>query len=153
MTLSIRPLTRDDAEIVTAMAREATQYLIDLGDKVTFSLTRERYLEDGFGADPAFAGFAAFDDDRPVGYLLYCMCYDADKAERFLWMIDLFVRGEARGLGVGRALMRRAQEQCRALGGKELFWAVYKPNQLAREFYDRLGGRVIDDLDWMAIDA
>jgi hypothetical protein len=44
MTLTIRPITRDDADIVTAMAREASQYLIDLGDKVTFQLTRERFL-------------------------------------------------------------------------------------------------------------
>jgi GNAT superfamily N-acetyltransferase len=153
MTLTIRPITRDDADIVTAMAREASQYLIDLGDKVTFSLTRERFLEDGFGANPAFAGFVATGGDGPVGYLLYCLCYDADKAERFLWVIDLFVRNDARGLGVGRALMSRAQEQCRALGGMELFWAVYKPNKAARDFYDRFGGRVIDDLDWMAIDA
>jgi GNAT superfamily N-acetyltransferase len=153
MTLTLRPITRDDADIVTAMAREATQYLVDLGDAVSFSLTRERFLADGFGADPAFAGFVAFDGATPVGYLLYCPGYDADKAHRVLWVIDLFVRAQARGLGAGQALMRRAQAQCRAAGGKELIWAVYRPNRLARDFYDRFGGHVIADLDWMAIDA
>ncbi len=153
MTLVLRPITRDDADIVTAMAQEATQYLVDLGDSVTFSLTRERFLADGFGAAPAFGGFVAFADETPVGYLLHCPGYDADKAQRLLWVIDLFVRAEARGLGAGQALMRRAQAHCRAIGGRELLWAVYRPNRLARDFYDRFGGHIIADLDWMAIDA
>ena len=153
MTLLVRPITRDDADATTRMAREATQYLVELGDKVTFCLTRERYLADGFGPNPAFNGFIAFSGEKPVGYLLYCMGYDADKAHRVLWVIDLFVRGDTRGLGVGKALMLRAQEQCRAVGGKELLWAIYKPNKSARDFYDRFGGHVLADLDWMAIDA
>jgi GNAT superfamily N-acetyltransferase len=152
-TPCIRSITRDDADIVTSLAREATQYLIDLGDSVTFNLTRARYLEDGFGASPAFAGFIAFTDERPAGYLLYCLGYDADAAHRVLWVIDLFVREDSRGNGVGKALMQRAQEQCRIMGGKKLLWSVYKPNKSARDFYDRLGGRVIDDLDWMAMDT
>lgn len=153
MTITIRPIARDDADAVSTMAREATQYLIELGDSVTFNLTRERYLEDGFGPDPAFAGFIAFNGESPVGYLLYCMGYDSDLARRVLWVVDLFVRDRTRGLGVGKALMTRAREQCRAAGGKDLLWAVYKPNKLAREFYDRLGGRITADLDWMWIEA
>lgn len=153
MTLTIRPITRDDADIVSSMAREATQYLIDLGDSVTFQLTRERFLEDGFGPNPAFAGFVAFNGENPVGYLLFCMGYDSDAARRVLWVVDLFVRESTRGLGAGKALMTRAREQCRAVGGKDLLWAVYKPNKLARDFYDRFGGQITADLNWMTIDA
>jgi GNAT superfamily N-acetyltransferase len=148
--LDVRPIIRTDADHIAGMAREAVQYLIDLGDSVTFNLTRERYLADGFGADPAFAGFIAFTNEWPVGYLLYCMSYDSDHAYRVLMVIDLFVRADSRGLGVGKALLERAREQCRALGGKKLLWAVYKPNKSARDFYDRFGGRVID---WMDVDA
>jgi GNAT superfamily N-acetyltransferase len=81
------------------------------------------------------------------------MGYDSDAARRVLWVVDLFVRESTRGLGAGKALMTRAREQCRAVGGKDLLWAVYKPNKLARDFYDRFGGQVTADLDWMWIEA
>jgi hypothetical protein len=32
-----------------------------------------------------------------------------------------------------------------------LLWSVYKPNTLARQFYDRLGGKEIAELDWMTL--
>jgi hypothetical protein len=35
----------------------------------------------------------------------------------------------------------------------EKFWSVYKPNALARAFYERLGARcAAADLVWMALD-
>ena len=32
-----------------------------------------------------------------------------------------------------------------------LLWSVFKPNTLARQFYDKLGGQEIAELDWMTL--
>jgi ribosomal protein S18 acetylase RimI-like enzyme len=68
-----------------------------------------------------------------------------------VFIIDLWVRPWTRRLGVGRKLMDAAAEAARKQKAGYLLWAVYKPNTIARAFYDGIGGKVIDDLDWMTL--
>ena len=87
-----------------------------------------------------------------LGYLLYHGGYELDDAARTLYLIDLYVREDARRLGVGRALIREAANVCRALGGTQLYWSVYKVNPAAFEFYETLGATYIDDQKFMVLD-
>jgi hypothetical protein len=48
--------------------------------------------------------------------------------------------------------MAAAAETARKGGARSLLWAVYKPNRLAFDFYQAIGGRLIGDLDWMYLD-
>ena len=63
--------------------------------------------------------------------------------------IDLYVQTDARGQGVGTALLHEATRICQTAGGKELFWAVYGPNKLAARFYEHLGAKYVHDLRFM----
>jgi ribosomal protein S18 acetylase RimI-like enzyme len=78
--------------------------------------------------------------------------YEVDDAASALYLIDLYVRKDARRLGVGRALFREAANVCRQLGGSQLYWSVYKINQPAFEFYEKLGASYIEDQKFMALD-
>jgi GNAT superfamily N-acetyltransferase len=151
MTVSIRPLTADDADAVTMMSQNFQHYLSDLGDPSPYRFNRARYLADGFGSDPAFGGHLALLDDQPVGYLLHCPTYDADLAIRQLMIIDFWVEPATRGHGIGRKLMQAAAEHARIHAARRLIWAVFKPNRLAYDFYYRLGAVLVDDLDWMTL--
>jgi ribosomal protein S18 acetylase RimI-like enzyme len=151
MTVTIRPIRREDAESVIGMQKEFGAYLISLGDHWDPKFTEQRFVEDGFGADPAFYGFIAEEAEKPLGYLLYTPTYDSDTARRGIFVIDLWVRPWTRRLGVGRKLMEAAAEAARHQGGDFLVWSVYKPNTLARQFYDKLGGQETADLDWMTL--
>ena len=156
MTVTIRPIRREDAESVTGMAHEFGAYLMSLGDHWEPKFTPERFTEDAFGDDPAFEGFIAEESEKPqgdvpLGYLLYTPTYDSDTATRGLFIIDLWVRPWTRRLGVGRKLMGAAAERAKERKGAFLFWSVYKPNTLARRFYDGIGGKAIADLDWMSL--
>src|SRR5262245_15997404 len=87
MTVTIRPIRREDAEAVVGMQKEFGAYLISLGDHWDPKFTEQRYLEDGFGANPAFHGFIAEEAEKPqgdvpLGYLLYTPTYDSDTAQR-----------------------------------------------------------------------
>jgi len=151
-TLTIRPLTEADADAVAAMSRQFNLYLKDLGDSDPYRFSRERYLADGFGADPAFGGLLALVGDAPAGYLLHCPSYDVDLAQRQLMVIDLWVDPTIRGHGIGRKLMQAAADHASSIKASRLIWAVLRGNQLAADFYRGLGAADIDTLDWMTLD-
>jgi ribosomal protein S18 acetylase RimI-like enzyme len=152
-TLRIRTITAADAEPVVRMWSDFARYLRELGDTDEQNFGVEAYLRDGFGPDPAFTGIIAERDSVAVGYLLYHFGYDSDQAMRVLYIVDLWVDPAARRGGVGRALMREAAARCRAKGGRALSWAVFTPNRLAVAFYEGLGARFYDALEFMHIAA
>jgi GNAT superfamily N-acetyltransferase len=151
----IRAITAADAGAVCTMSRTFNAYLRSLGDTDVYAFNEARYLADGFGADPAFGGFIAerpaAGGVEPLGYLLHCPSYNVDLALRELMIIDLWVEPVARGLGLGRHLMTAAADLARTRGAQRLIWAVLKQNQLAYDFYRRLGAETVEDLDWMAL--
>src|SRR5262245_27528972 len=59
MTVTIRLLTAADADSYIRMWSNFAGYLRNLGDADEQGMTREKFLRDGFGADPAFTGFIA----------------------------------------------------------------------------------------------
>lgn len=153
MTVAIRSLTAADADSYIRMWSNFADYLRNLGDSDEQGMTRDRFLRDGFGPDPAFAGLIAEVEGHAQGYLLYHFGYDVDRAIRILHVADLWVEPGARRQGVGRALMAAAAEQARAKGAQELVWAVFKPNRLAANFYERLGAEYFREIELMHITA
>jgi GNAT superfamily N-acetyltransferase len=80
-----------------------------------------------------------------IGYALYFFNYSTFLARPSLYLEDLFVRPESRGLGVGRRFMERlarvaAEEEC---GRFE--WCVLDWNTRAQKFYRSLGAELLDD--------
>jgi GNAT superfamily N-acetyltransferase len=153
MPILIRPATPNDAAEIGQMAEQLAAHLRGLGDPTDFQFNAETYLRDGFGANPAFAGLVAEADGQVIGYLLYHFGYDTDFAIRILYVVDLYVRDDARGQGAGTALMREAARICQEAGGRALTWTVYTPNKLAAQFYEHLGARYLEDLKLMWLDS
>jgi GNAT superfamily N-acetyltransferase len=150
--VSVRPLRAEDVNAVQDMVLEFGAFIRSLGDNWQHKFTAEKYLTDGFGSNPAFRGFIAERDGTALGYLLMAPNYDVDQGIRIEIVIDLMVRDKARRSGAGRALMAAAAEAARADGASQLLWAVYRPNKLAADFYRAIGGRMVEDLDWMYLD-
>jgi len=147
--VTIRPAMADDAAEVGELAAQFAAYLRALGDTTDFQLTAETYLRDGFGPNPAFAGIVAEVEGHLVGYLLYHYGYDTDNAGRMMHVVDLYVRADARGQGVGTALLYEAARICQEAGGSRLVWAVFAPNKLAAQFYEHLGANYVQELRFM----
>jgi GNAT superfamily N-acetyltransferase len=151
--MTVREALQSDAPAIGKLAAEFASYLRKLGDTGPLKMSAEAFLRDGFGDKPAFTGLVAEKDGTVAGYLLYHFGYDADNAARNLHIIDLFVSEDSRGQGIGRALMQEAARRCREAGGTELFWAIFKPNKLAAEFYKKLGASYVNTLDFMKLEA
>jgi ribosomal protein S18 acetylase RimI-like enzyme len=150
---TIRPIAPDDATDIVAMSREFADYLRSLGDKAPLNFDAKAFREGGFGPKRAFDGIIAHLSRRPAGYLLFHFGYDVDRSLRLLYIIDLWVREEARRHGVGRALMAEAARIAREFDAGELVWNVYDPNRLAFNFYESFGAERIRELTWMSIPA
>jgi ribosomal protein S18 acetylase RimI-like enzyme len=152
LSLRIRPALAADADSIGRMAQQFAAYLRTLGDTTDFQFDAQAYLRDGFGPRPAFFGFVAEINDQIVGYLLYHHGYDTDHAVRLLQIIDLYVEESMRGQGAGRALMEAAVSIGRQEEARWLLWSVYHRNKTAIDFYQRLGARFLEDIDFMYLE-
>lgn len=147
MTVTVRRAEKQDAE---TMARMVTALGMATGEPL-IALTVEDVLRDGFGPDPWFFGFIAEREGQPIGLALAQRSYASDMGSRGLYITELFVEAEARGQGVGRALMRAVALHAETLGGEWLAWDVGVGNAAAKAFYEKLGGRYRGEIVMMVL--
>ncbi len=78
-------------------------------------------------------------EDRFLGYACLFWHFTSTRAAETVLMNDLFVAAEARGRGVGRALIEASAEVARARGAAHLEWATEPDNHTAQRLYDSTG--------------
>ena len=61
------------------------------------------------------------------------------KIENVCYLQDLYARPEARGTGVGRALIEAVYAEADAMGCPSVYWMTQEFNHTARQLYDRVG--------------
>lgn len=134
--IQIRPATRSDAEVFLSLVDALADY--EKLDRPSPD-ARERLVRDGFGAEPRFQPYLAELDGRTVGYAITFPTYSSFLALPTFYLEDLFVLPEARGAGVGKALFRHLAAEAVRQGCGRMEWVVLDWNQLAIDFYERLG--------------
>ena len=92
-----------------------------------------------FGPNPRAFCDIAERDGEPVGFALWFYSVSTFEGHHGIYLEDLYVRPEARGAGVGRALLARLARRCVDEDLKRLEWAVLDWNAPAIRFYDALG--------------
>jgi GNAT superfamily N-acetyltransferase len=97
-------------------------------------------------------------EGEAVGFALWFYSFSTFVGRHGIYLEDLFVRPEARGSGIGRALLRRLAQRCVDEGLGRLEWSVLDWNAPAIAFYDSLGSVSMDDwrmrrLDGAALNA
>jgi GNAT superfamily N-acetyltransferase len=100
-----------------------------------------------FGDSPAAEVILAYDGETPVGFALFFHNYSTFLAQRGLYLEDLFVMPEARGKGVGFALLSKLAAIALSRDCGRLEWSVLKWNQLAIDFYLRIGAQPLESWD------
>jgi len=133
--VTVRRATVDDAEALAELTRGLNAHQ---GDPVgNFSAAVAR--RDGFGDTPCWTAVIAERAGQPVGYAMFHASYDAPHAARGLYLQDLYVREDARRLGVGRALMAAVAREARQAGCVFFWWTAKQWNTEALAFYRALG--------------
>lgn len=103
------------------------------------SFTADRVHEDAFGPDPLVSILVAEMNGRPAGYAFYHSGYDSDLPARSLVVVDLYVDSEARGRGLGQALMAGLAREALGMGARSMTGGVLDSNAKALAFYTGLG--------------
>lgn len=137
--LVIREATRADVQtvfdLILAIARHH--------DQEHYVVTTPAELEEaGFGDTPSFGVLLAEIDGEIAGYASYTWNYGIWLGGSYMNIDDVFVWERFRGQEVGKALMLKAKEVCRARGAKRLKWEVQEDNNSAIRFYQRLGAEI-----------
>jgi GNAT superfamily N-acetyltransferase len=99
-----------------------------------------------FPQDPPalFGHVATSPAGEVVGFALWFLNFSTWEGVHGIYLEDLYVRPTARGLGAGRALLAALAGICEARGYRRLEWWVLHWNP-AREFYDAIGARPMDE--------
>lgn len=106
---------------------------------------RRRLIRDGFGPEPRFEAFLAFIDAEPVAYAIIYETYSSFLALPTLYLEDIFVLPEQRGRRAGLALFLHCARLARDRGCGRMDWTVLHWNELARQFYHRLGAEHLEE--------
>lgn len=134
--LTIRPATALDVPLILDFIRALALYERAAAEVVA---DEERLRETLFGESPQAKVVLALWEGRPVGFAVYFFSYSTWLARKGLYLEDLFVLPEARGNGVGKALLRQLTRIAVEEGCGRLEWSVLDWNQPAIDFYLSLG--------------
>ena len=134
---AIRPARPDDWERwLPIWLSYHVFYKNDPSDEVTRT-TWARFFDP---AEPMHA-LVAERGDRLIGATHYLYHRNTWMIAPVCYLQDLFTLPEARGRGVGRALIEAVYEKAREAGSPRVYWTTHETNAQARILYDKIAER------------
>lgn len=138
----IRPATPADVPLILHLVRELAEFERE-PDKV---VATEPLLQDAlFGPHPAAEAVIAELGGKPVGMALFFHNFSTWTGWRGLYLEDLYVTPEARGAGVGKALLKHLAALAVARGCTRFEWSVLDWNEKAIAFYRSMGALPMEE--------
>lgn len=150
MTVSIRAATRADLPLIAALIRDLAVYE-KLAHEVRFDeATLGAHL---FGPRPMAEVVIGEVNGAPQGFALFFHNFSTFEGRPGIYLEDLYVRPEARGAGLGKALLTHLAALAVERGCARLEWSVLDWNAPAIGFYSALGARPMDEWTIMRVDG
>ena len=80
-------------------------------------------------------------DGRVIGLTHYLFHRATTMEGPICYLNDLFTAAEARGAGVGKALIEAVYDAARAAGSTRVYWQTHETNQTAMRLYDQVADK------------
>jgi GNAT superfamily N-acetyltransferase len=146
VNFALRPLVAADYEALTLLLVPLDvmhhQALPHLYRPVDGPVRSREFFASQLGRDDVFLR-CAIHDETLIGYVKASLVARPDRPPhapgKFVRLDDVMVQAEARGHGIGRALVAAALEWARAAGVLDVELSVFEFNAEALAFYERLG--------------
>ena len=91
-----------------------------------------------FDAYEPVHALVAESEGRLIGLTHYLFHRSTTAIQPNCYLQDLFTNAEARGKGVGRALIEGVYEAARAAGSPRVYWQTHETNETAMALYDKV---------------
>ncbi len=150
MTLSIRPAVAADLSLIAQFIRDLAEYE-RLAHEVRFD---EAVLGDRlFGPRPYAEVLIGEIDETPQGFALFFHNFSTFEGRPGVYLEDLFVRPDARGSGLGKALLKRLAKIALERDCARLEWWVLDWNEPAIQFYKSLSAKPMNEWTTFRVDG
>lgn len=148
--LNIRPAMDADAGLILQLIRALAIYEKAEHEVLSSEADIQRHI---LSADSVASALIIEHAGQPVGFAVYFFNYSTWLGKPGLFLEDLFVLPEARGLGAGKALLIHLAKLAVAKDCGRFEWNVLKWNQPAIDFYQSLGAAAQDEWVGYRIDG
>jgi GNAT superfamily N-acetyltransferase len=111
-------------------------YEVDISESVTLKIWA-RFLDP---AEPMHATLA-MSGERALGLVHSIYHRSTWTTSDYCYLQDLFVEDDARGGGIGRALIEHVYADARRRGASRVYWTTHESNHDAMQLYDRIADR------------
>lgn len=141
MSLQIRSAGRGDAPLIVRFIAELAAY-----EKLSHAAkaTEADILREFFGEQPRVFCEIAEWDGAPVGFAVWFYTYSTFQGRHGMWLEDIYVAPDARGRGIGKALLAHLAQRCLREQLGRLEWWVLDWNQPSIDFYLAQGAKLQD---------
>jgi GNAT superfamily N-acetyltransferase len=136
--ITIRPAVAQDAETIFFFIRELAIYERAEHEVVT---NADAIRQSIFAPDSTVRALICNVGDTVVGFAVYFFNYSTWQGRNGLYLEDLYVSPEHRGVGAGKALLHYLAREAVALGCGRFEWSVLDWNTPAIEFYESIGAK------------
>lgn len=149
-TVSIRAATAADLPLIADLIRALAEYE-KLADEVRFD---EAVMGAKLFGPRPYAEVVIGEVDGVVqGFALFFHNFSTFEGKPGIYLEDLFVRPEARGAGLGKALLAHLAALAVERDCARLEWSVLDWNEPSIGFYKALGARMMDEWTIMRVDG
>jgi GNAT superfamily N-acetyltransferase len=141
-SVKIRSAEISDLSVILQFIHDLAKYE-KAPNEVKLSLSE---LEESlFGNTPQVYCLISEADGKATGFAVWHLNYSTWLGRHGIYLEDLYVDPKYRGLGHGKALLRRLAQICIERGYKRLQWWVLDWNETAIEFYKSIGAQPMDE--------
>lgn len=138
MAIQVQPIRAEDQAIWRSLWTGYLEfYHSSVGEDVYQSTFRRLLSDDPY--EPS--GFIAWQGDVALGIVHFLYHRHCWRVENVCYLQDLFAVPNARGKGVGRALIEAVYRRADADGCPVVYWNTAEDNATARRLYDRIAAK------------
>lgn len=139
--MQIRKISEKDIPAIIALMREFAEYekLLEY-----LEVTEEKLREAMFGENSFVEGLIALDGETAVGYALFFSYFSSFRAQRSIYLEDLYVAEKYRQHRIGEQMMREVARIGKEQGCVRMDFQVFDWNTPAIKFYKKHGA-VMDE--------
>ena len=136
--IEIREAIENDSAQILTFIKELASYEKAIDEVVA---EEKDIRESVFGSNSSVNALICTLDENPIGFAVYFYNYSTWQGKKGLYLEDLYVSPEHRGVGAGKELLKHLAKIAVSQGCGRFEWSVLDWNEPAIKFYDSIGAK------------